>query len=203
MRSIVINISILLSCFSIKGQIPLVYNNYVDFSLKNSSPNFKLIKLDTVFVYEIVRMNGENLQNGCRKFSYFSIKPIYEPIDKHLEKHSFVFFGEYYESLRPSNYNTTAIKKYDIQNIVNHIGDSLAYKIDDNQYFKVFKTHAIIQKYNCNSKDWYKYYFPLKKSIKSKFKYYEIIKVLNRTEVTDEIQIKSKRVPFFCNLHSN
>jgi hypothetical protein len=115
---------------------------------------------------------------------------------------SYIEYGLYDEPFRPSNYCDNAIKEYDIAASKNE-GDNLAFKISKREFFKVFDTEAVVQIYHCASGNWYKYYFPLQKSLQKEFDYYEIVKVTKRTENKDIGKARYKRIPFICNLTSH
>lgn len=189
---------IIINVFPIFGQIPKVYfDAFVAFE-ELDKPEFFLIDSDTMEVFEIIILYKDKPKNNYLKFNYFSIDSNFNiTFNDYIKNNCYVFFGVYLEFLRPSYYCYSTNSEYNISNLINKEGDNSGYKINNTIFFKIFKTKAFVKYYFSNSKDWYKYYFPLKDTIQETFYYYEIAKILKREELNNKRLFSKRRVKLY------
>lgn len=163
---------------------------------------FDFIKIDTIPIYEIEFFTYDSLNDHskCYNLNFFSLKLDSTGIQNTLTNYSYLKLGLIYESLRPNSVlNPNNSKNYELESLIIRKTDEFCYKLNNKEYYKIFKSKAIISTYHCSSKQWYKFYYPFRQKRHKEFYYLEINKVLERNEITDNIFLKNKRVKFTCN----
>jgi hypothetical protein len=162
---------------------------------------FSFCKNDTIDIYEIVFFTFDSLNQHqkCTSLDFFCTNLEQNNIKKNIVKNSYIKLGILYESWRPNSViNPTKRNNYKLENLIIRDTSSSVYKINNHEFFLIYKSKAVVGQYHCSSSGWYRYYYPLRRIRNKKFDYLEIVKVIERKKITEITFLNCERVKFTC-----